>query len=925
MKIVKEEHKIIFFAFIIGIGIWITDAFVDSYFFFEGSFIDSLIFHVSGHELYFRSFFLFGFIGFGVVISRFMTKRKKTEQNLNEAIDALKAEKARSEGILSAIGDPITIQDTNFKIMYQNQAHIEMAGNHLGEYCFSAYQGKESVCRGCHLTRSFMDGTVQRLEQSRTSGNGKTYYEVTASPLKDSTGNIIGGIEVARDVTTRKITERLIELSKQDWENTFDTIDDIITIHDKDFNIIRANKAAEKMLGRPIREIIKSKCFTFYHGEDSPPEECPSCDCLSTGKSAIYEFFEPHLNKFLEVKAIPRFDSENNIAGIIHIVRDITERKQIESELINHREHLANMVQERTAELTSANERLKDEIFHSRQIEEALRISETKYKDLYDNAPDMYHSLNKDKIIIDCNETEARMLGYSKNEIIGRALSDFLTEDSGKLLEQDFPRIKKEKVLTNLERNFIRKDGTTFPSILNVFAEFNENGELERTRAIARDITELKGKEKDLKKLNSTLKTLSECNYALLHITGESELLKEICRIIVETGEYEMAWVGYAEYNSEKDVRPVAYSGNSGTYLDSIKISWDKSETGRGPTGKAIRTGITTIARNIPSDPNFTPWRSMAIERGYNSSIAIPLFDSQKIIGSLNIYARDADAFDSEAVDLLEKLAANLSYGISAIRSNMDRKRAETEALRAGHLASLGELAAGVAHEINNPINGILNYAQILANKGPDRSRVLDIANRIIKESDRIANIVNSLLSFARDSKEEKKPVLIQEIMSDALALTEAQLKKEGIKLNVKLPKDLPKVIAQSQQIEQVFLNIISNARYALNQKYPKNHEAKILDITGESIINNGQQFVKLTFYDRGTGISSKNLDKIVNPFFSTKPANIGTGLGLSISHGIVNDHGGKLDIDSMESKYTKIIIELPVKGRSNGKSTRYR
>jgi PAS domain S-box-containing protein len=924
MKKVKDEHKIICIAFILGTGIWIADAFVDSFFFFEGSFIDSLIFHVSGHELYFRFFFLFGFIAFGVIISRFITKRKKTEQNLNEAIGALKAEKARSDEILSAIGDPITIQDTNFRVMYQNQAHIEMAGSHLGEYCFSAYQGKDSVCKGCHLARSFMDGTVQRLEQSRTSGNGKIYYEVTASPLRDSTGNIIGGIEVARDITARKITERLIELSKQDWENTFDTIDDIITIHDKDFNIIRANKAAEKMLGKPIREIIKSKCFTFYHGGDSPPEECPSCDCMSTGKSAIYEFFEPHLNKFLEIKAIPRFGSENNIEGVIHIVRDITDRKQIEAELINHREHLANMVQERTAELTSANERLKDEIFHSRQIEEALRISETTYKDLYDNAPDMYHSLNRDKIIIDCNETEARMLGYRKDEIIGRPLSDFLTEDSGKLLERDFPRIKKKKVLKNLERNFIRKDGTIFPAILNVFAEFDEKGELERTRAIGRDITELKEKEKDLKKLNSTLKTLSECNYALLHITGESELLKEICRIIVETGGYEMAWVGYAEHNSEKNVRPVAHSGNSDGYLDSIKISWDKSETGKGPTGKAIRTGITTIARNIPTDSNFSPWRSMAADRGYNSSIAIPLFDSQKIIGSLNIYAREADAFDSDAVDLLEKLAANLSYGISAIRSNMERKRAETEALRAGHLASLGELAAGVAHEINNPINGILNYAQILANKGPDGSREMDIAKRIIKESDRIANIVSSLLSFARDSEEEKKPILMQDIMADALALTEAQMKKEGIKLEVNLPHDLPKIIAQSQQIEQVFLNLISNARYALNKKYPKNHNGKILVITGESFTDGGKPFVRLTFHDRGTGIPSSNLDKIVNPFFSTKPANVGTGLGLSISHGIINDHGGKLTIDSIETEYTKIIIELPEKGKSNGKSTRY-
>jgi len=243
-----------------------------------------------------------------------------------------------------------------------------------------------------------------------------------------------------------------------------------------------------------------------------------------------------------------------------------------------------------------------------------------------------------------------------------------------------------------------------------------------------------------------------------------------------------------------------------------------------------------------------------------------------------------------------------------------DRRIAEAEAIRASHLAALGELAAGVAHEINNPINGIINYAQLLLNKSSRDSMEQDLAARIIKESDRIAHIVRSLLSFAREGRKDKHPVILHEIMSDTLGLIETQLKKDGIKLDVDIPVNLPRITAQPQQLEQVFLNIISNARYALNQKYPGEHKNKILEIRGKEIMLRKSPHVQISFNDRGTGIPKSLLDKVMNPFFSTKPSNTGTGLGLSISHSIIKNHGGKLAIDSVEGKFTKIIIELPVK-----------
>ena len=237
----------------------------------------------------------------------------------------------------------------------------------------------------------------------------------------------------------------------------------------------------------------------------------------------------------------------------------------------------------------------------------------------------------------------------------------------------------------------------------------------------------------------------------------------------------------------------------------------------------------------------------------------------------------------------------------------------QTETMRAGHLASIGELAAGVAHEINNPVNSIINFAQIMideVNKGDITSD--EIPARIIKEGDRVASIVSSLLSFARENKKEKRPIAIRDVLDEILALTEAQIIKDGINLTIKFPEGFHKTLADFQQIEQVFLNLLNNARYALNQRHPNAHPKKNLIIHGMEETLDDTLYLSVIFIDYGIGIPSAILDKIYNPFFSTKPSGIGTGLGLAISHGIITDHDGKLVLESKYGDYTKVTVMLP-------------
>lgn len=246
------------------------------------------------------------------------------------------------------------------------------------------------------------------------------------------------------------------------------------------------------------------------------------------------------------------------------------------------------------------------------------------------------------------------------------------------------------------------------------------------------------------------------------------------------------------------------------------------------------------------------------------------------------------------------------------IRDITEEKATLSAAMHAEQLAAVGELAAGVAHEINNPINGIINYAQVVLNKSEKGEMVNDIAGRIVKEGDRIARIVEGLLSFSRRRNEEKKIGSIKDILSDALMLTAAQMRKDNIAVKVNLTKNLPPILAQAHEIEQVFINIISNARHALNEKYPGPDDDKLLEIYSQPVSHDGQQYVRISFCDHGIGIPEHTIDKVKNPFFTTKSGGKSTGLGLSISHGILESHGGKLTIESAAGDYTRVNVDLP-------------
>ena len=197
---------------------------------------------------------------------------------------------------------------------------------------------------------------------------------------------------------------------------------------------------------------------------------------------------------------------------------------------------------------------------------------------------------------------------------------------------------------------------------------------------IIEDITERKRMAETLWQTSRALKAITAGRQALIRATNEMELLNEVCRIIVEVGGYRMAWVGYAEDDANKSVRPVAQTGFDEGYVEKLNLTWADKPRGRGPTGKAIRTGKPAICRDTLRDPDFAPWRQEARKRNFQSVLALPLIGSTAF-GALTIYAAEPNAFDDEEINLLLGLANDLAYGIMALRSRAEQRRAE-EALK---------------------------------------------------------------------------------------------------------------------------------------------------------------------------------------------------------------------------------------------------
>jgi two-component system, NtrC family, sensor kinase len=261
-----------------------------------------------------------------------------------------------------------------------------------------------------------------------------------------------------------------------------------------------------------------------------------------------------------------------------------------------------------------------------------------------------------------------------------------------------------------------------------------------------------------------------------------------------------------------------------------------------------------------------------------------------------------------------EKLIVNLSIvpivdstdqttGCLIVMDDITRKvQLEDQLLQAEKLSSIGLLAAGIAHEVNTPITGISSYTQMLLKETPESDRRKRILEKIEKQTFRAAEIVNGLLNFARMNGSEFKELDINTLIRESLSLLDHQLRQNHIRVEPEYDRALPHVYGNSGKLQQVFINLFLNARDAMPAGGALNIKTGMND-----------SMVMIDICDTGVGISQENIKRIYDPFFTTKTTGKGTGLGLAVTYGILQEHGGRIFVDSAPGKGTHFKIKLPI------------
>jgi PAS domain S-box-containing protein len=311
----------------------------------------------------------------------------------------------------------------------------------------------------------------------------------------------------------------------------------------------------------------------------------------------------------------------------------------------------------------------------------------------------------------------------------------------------------------------------------------------------------------------------------------------------------------------------------------------------------ADRINARALLESLACAPSDSPTENLLL--GYDKEVAL-----RPAAGGLLPVSLSCSALSMGEERLLTLIIHDLTE-----RKKLEREREamQHQLFQSSKLASIGELSAGVAHEINNPLMGIINFAQLLKDDGVARNETEQrMVDGIIGEGERIAIIVRNLLTFARQDPPVATKVAVIQVIDNSVSLFGHQFERAGISLEIEVAEDVRPVTVDASRLRQVVVNMISNAYHALKAS---DGDQKLFRITAGNL--DGEK-VEIAFFDNGIGIPQKNLDKIFDPFFTTRRDSGGTGLGLSLSFGIIRDYNGEIKVESQEGSYTRFIIRLP-------------
>ncbi len=550
------------------------------------------------------------------------------------------------------------------------------------------------------------------------------------------------------------------------------------------------------------------------------------------------------------------------------------------------------------------------DITDRKQAEEKLKESEEKYRLITENANDLITVHNQNRSLEYYNEkTHSRLLGYNKTEIGNIKYQNLFHPDDYNIIAEMMQGVFKEGTATG-EIRFKKKDGS-YLWVETVSKTFHDELGQMKTLTVARDLTERKRAEDALRASEDKYRNLVENVSEVIYVIDPSGTLTYVSPTVE-------SFLGYKPLEIiQKPFSKHIYSED----LPRIMQSFQKLLAGASTLNEyrvVTKTGEIRWMRTS-SSPIFEGDRVVEIH-----GVLIDITEKKKLEEARKNYMAN-----------LEKEVAKKTLELKAEKEELQKALTDLEAtqeqlLQSEKLASIGLLAAGIAHEINNPLMGIINYAQIVQDELQSQSdinaaaRPYSFLDAIVKEGERIGEIVQGLLTFAREDKGQYLFSDITELINSALSLLIPKIKQYQINIELNYDKNVPALPVQTRNIRQVFLNILQNSIDAINEKFTDslNEEERKIVISTSLILKDRQKYGKITIWDNGIGIPDSYLQNVFDPFFSTKTATKehGVGLGLSISYGIIADHNGEIQLKSVPREFTQIEIFLPVKPMEKSK-----
>ena len=531
------------------------------------------------------------------------------------------------------------------------------------------------------------------------------------------------------------------------------------------------------------------------------------------------------------------------------------------------------------------------------RAEEELRESEKRYKELWFNAPVAYHTLDTKGIITNINQTEAKMLGYTTEEMVGKSIFEFILPEQRTEARKRFRhKISGQYIPKAENRIYVRRDGSKVYVSIDDVLERDTKGEVVGTRTTMVDITEHKQVEEELKRKTEQLISSQE---ELKRFFAESEESRKSLLSILE----DVTEAQNALQKSEKRFRDIVV--NTGDWI------WETDEKGRYTYCSPVVRQVLGYEYNEVLGKYFYDFFHPD-EREELKKAAFEVFKKKEPFKNFLNRNMHKDGrtiiLETSGIPMLDDKGNLLGYrGVD--RDITERKKMEEEILNAQKLESLGLLAGGIAHDFNNILTAILGNISLVKMYAKPKEEVFEILTEAEKASLRAKDLTRQLLTFSRGGAPIKKTTSILELLKDTVLFA---LTGSNVKCEFSIDKDLWLVDVDEGQISQVIDNLILNAVQAMPEGGTVKVKAENIIARKEQVLPSQKgKYIKISIKDQGVGIPKEHLPRIFDPYFTTKQK--GSGLGLATAYSIIQKHNGYITVESELGVETTFYIYLPI------------